>query len=396
MVETADFVVVGGGCMGTSIALHLARRNMGRVMLLERHTLASGATGKSTANIRQHYSHPTLARMAKRSLERFRHFADLYGGDAGFVPCGYTNGVGAEDRAALEAIVAMNRGVGINAQVLEPADLKGLFPHMNLAGVAAGMHEPDSGYADPAGTTMAFGAAARRAGAMVREGVGVTGFRLDPGRVTGVRTSAGDIAAGTVVLATNGWTVGLCRTLGIEVPMVNERHDVVVIERPTSFPGTHPIFGDFVAASYFRAESGNLTLVGSNEHHPDKRVDPDRVPTEPGERSVQWSAERAALRFPCLEQGRVRRGWSSFYDCPPDLQFILDRAPGIRGLWLACGFAGHGFKHSPIVGELMAGLILDGRSPEPDLDLSLFAFDRFAAKRYYTPLFRYSTVTLGR
>ena len=396
MIETADFVVVGGGCMGTSIAMHLARRKVGRVVLLERRTLGSGATGKSTANIRQHYPHPTLARMARNSLKRFQNFAELYGGDAGFVPCGYTNGVGPQDRPALEGIVAMNQSVGVNAHILEPDDLRRLFPGMDLRGVAAGAYEPDAGYADPAVTTMAFGAVARDAGASVREGVEVTGCRTASDRVVGVRTPAGEIAAGTVILATNGWTPGLCRQFGIEVPIINERHDIVVLERPPAFSGIHPIFGDLVAGAYFRGETGNLTIVGSNEHHPDNLVDPDRVPPEPGGKSVQWSVERATLRFPCLEQGRVRRGWSSFYDCPPDLQFILDRAPGVEGLWLACGFSGHGFKHSPLIGELMAGLILDGRSPEPDLDLSLFAFDRFAAKRYYTPLFRYTTGTLGR
>jgi len=212
VIETADFVVVGGGCMGTSIAMHLARRKVGRVVLLERRTLGSGATGKSTANIRQHYPHPTLARMARNSLKRFQNFAELYGGDAGFVPCGYTNGVGPQDRPALEGIVAMNRSVGVNAHILEPDDLRRLFPGMDLRGVAAGAYEPDAGYADPAVTTMAFGAVARDAGASVREGVEVTGCRTASDRVVGVRTPAGEIAAGAVVLAT-GCSVG--RTLSI-------------------------------------------------------------------------------------------------------------------------------------------------------------------------------------
>jgi len=90
MVETADIVVIGGGCIGTSIALHLAQRKAGKIILLEKKELANGASGKGIGIIRTHYTHPVLAELANRSLQQFHQFKDLHGGyESGFNPCGY-------------------------------------------------------------------------------------------------------------------------------------------------------------------------------------------------------------------------------------------------------------------------------------------------------------------
>ncbi len=75
--ERADVVVIGGGCTGTSVALQLARRKAGRIVLVDRAGIAAGATGRSSALVRQHYTHEVLARMALRALQTFEHFDEL-------------------------------------------------------------------------------------------------------------------------------------------------------------------------------------------------------------------------------------------------------------------------------------------------------------------------------
>src|SRR5689334_25259579 len=106
MAMAADIVIVGGGSTGASIAYHLAAARAGQVTLLERNTLASGTTGGSSAIIRQHYSIPTLARMAQRSLRTFQHFAEELGRDVGFRATGLLIGARAEDVVGLRATVA--------------------------------------------------------------------------------------------------------------------------------------------------------------------------------------------------------------------------------------------------------------------------------------------------
>src|SRR5947209_11367356 len=101
MSETADVTIISGGVMGTSIAYHLAQQGVRRVLLLERHAICSGTTGRSGAIIRQHYSHDFIIRMAKESLHVYKHFAELIGGDCGFMTTGMLVLAGEQEATAL-------------------------------------------------------------------------------------------------------------------------------------------------------------------------------------------------------------------------------------------------------------------------------------------------------
>ncbi|HEY9639897.1 MAG TPA: FAD-dependent oxidoreductase, partial [Coleofasciculaceae cyanobacterium] len=114
MTETADIVVIGGGCMGAAIALHLAEKQAGKILLLEKQDLANGASGKGIGIIRTHYTHPTLAQLAHQSLQRFHHFSERYGGyESGFNPCGYYILVGEADVQTLGSLVSQHQSMGI-------------------------------------------------------------------------------------------------------------------------------------------------------------------------------------------------------------------------------------------------------------------------------------------
>lgn len=113
MAKTADVIVVGAGVMGASIAFNLAKRGVTNVAVLEKNFVAAGATGKSSACVRQHYSTEVGARMVLRSLEIFQNFSAIVGAPAGFVRTGYLMGVGERDHKALKKVIAMQRAVGI-------------------------------------------------------------------------------------------------------------------------------------------------------------------------------------------------------------------------------------------------------------------------------------------
>jgi len=97
-----------------------------------------------------------------------------------------------------------------------------------------------------------------------------------------------------------------------------------------------------------------------------------------------------------MEAAQIRRDWCGFYDTTPDMQFVLDRAPGIAGLFVAAGFSGHGFKHSPLIGDLVADLVLGTKPADPHIDLDFFSLSRFAAGRAHQARHRYSKVLVGR
>ena len=163
--KTADVVVIGGGVNGASIAMHLATLGAGRVVLVEKGGLATVATGRSGAMVREHYLHPTLVRMAMEASEIFHNFGDAVGGDAGFQQTGRLLMFPESERDAVESNVAMNRELGVNIRTITPDEIGELIPQASLDDISIGVYEPDSGYADPVATTYAFAAQAEALGA---------------------------------------------------------------------------------------------------------------------------------------------------------------------------------------------------------------------------------------
>src|SRR3984893_6842305 len=133
MAQVGDILVVGGGVIGTSIAFHLARRRVGKVVLLEKSFLGAGSSGKSGAIIRQHYSNVLTASMARQSLRVFEHFDDAVGGPPVFTHTGMVLVVNERDRAGLEANLAMQRGLGIEVRLVSAEELVDIDPNAQLA-----------------------------------------------------------------------------------------------------------------------------------------------------------------------------------------------------------------------------------------------------------------------
>src|ERR1700736_43994 len=123
MPQPGDFLIVGGGVIGASIAYHLARRRVGKVVLLEKSFLGAGSSGKSGAIIRQHYSNRLTASMARKSLRIFEHFEDVVGGPPVFTHTGMIVVVNERDRSGLEANVAMQRELGIDVRMVSRPEL---------------------------------------------------------------------------------------------------------------------------------------------------------------------------------------------------------------------------------------------------------------------------------
>jgi glycine/D-amino acid oxidase-like deaminating enzyme len=375
--RTAAVVIVGGGVTGTSIAFHLAGLGVRDVLLLERSALASGGTGRSVGIVRQLYPTPETTRMVVRSLDVFRRFREVTGGDAGYVACGALIGVGPAMRPSLEASVARQRPLGVRAEVLSPADVARVEPNIDPAGLGAVLWEPDSGYGDPTGVTLGFADAARKRGVKIEQGVGVAALERRGERVTGVTTTAGErIGAPVVVNCAGLWSPAVARLAGVELPIVVGRHPVFVVERDAGFGPAHRVYLDLAGGAYARPETGGLTLTGSllddEASHP---MDPERLGAEVGHDEAEEALERTARAMPRMIDARYRRGWAGAFDITPDWMPILDQTP-VAGFWVAAGMSGHGFKLSPAVGEMMAALITGGAPP---VSAKPFAFGRFSS-----------------
>lgn len=375
-MSSRDVIIVGGGINGAAIAFHLARRGVG-VTLLEKGVLAGGPTGRSCGIVRQHYSHETTASMALRALEIFENFDDAVGGECDFRQTGFALAVPPERTEELRANVRLQQSVGIDTRLLEPAELAEMLPGIDVTGIALAAWEPRSGYADAHATTTSYARRAAELGARVRTGTRVTGIRLERGRVRGVDTADGEhLATETVVLAAGPWSPALAALCGVDLPIVPSRVQVCLFEPPAAF-APRCVFIDSPNGVYTRPETGPLLLVGSIETKEGEGgvVDPDVYDESPDLDRIEHYSERVVRRFPVMSGGRFRTGYASLYDVTPDWQPVLDRVPGVEGLYCAAGSSGHGFKLAPAVGEMVAEQIADNRAPEP-----LFASDRFAAE----------------
>ncbi len=376
MAQTADVVIIGGGVTGSSIAYHLVKMGVRDVVLLEKNFLASGATGKSSACIRQHYSTAETCRMVLQSLRFFETFEERTGGrSASFVRVGYLLGVDDRLRKQMEASVALQQSVGIKTRLITPEEMREIEPRVRVDDFVAGCYEPESGYADPAGTTQGFAGAAREAGVRIMEQTEALGIDVAGGRVTGVRTTKGEVLTRTVVNAAGIWGDRVGRMVSVDVPITVCRHKINFFTRPKHAADPHPLVYDFVRNIYTRPETGGLTLVGPLESEAEDRADPDRYNEGVTFEETADAMERAAHRFPVMEQGEVAKGYAGCFDVSPDWHPILDASP-VAGFYVAVGFSGHGFKLSPAVGQMVARLVVEGKTPQDDVHA--FRLSRFA------------------
>lgn len=374
----ADVLVIGGGCIGAAAAYHLSLAGV-LVTLVERRALASGTTAQSSAIVRQHYSIPTLARMAHDSLRVFSEFADLVGGEIGFRQTGLLIGARAEDLNGLRATVETGTAIGIDARLIDRDELRAIEPRMDLEGLVGACFEPAAGYADPTAVTVAYATQARFRGAQLRQGLAVSRLLVDGDRVRGVALADGtEVHAGAVLIASNIWGVALLRDVGVDLPIHATRHPCILLQRPGDFGERHAIVFDFTNGLYLKPEAADLTLAGTLDEAEVAAVfDPDRFDTRPSHEETAMLAARTARRFPAMADATLQAGWAGLYDVSADWQPAIGPVPGIEGLYAALGFSGHGFKLCPAVGDLLAAQIL-GRADLP-YDPSIFRVERFAS-----------------
>ena len=372
--RAADVVIIGGGVHGASLAYHLARKKAGRVVLVEKKFIASGPTGRSTALVRGFYAMDFFTRTGSAAAEVFRHWRDVIGGDGGpgFQQVGMLVLAGPEHAPHLRHHALRAREIGAKVTLLSAAEVKALVPAVNVDDIALASYEAESGYADPSSTANALVNRARELGAIIIQYERVDSIRTAGQRVVGVRTETQDIDAPVVINCGGLWADRLLRPLGIEISITPTRHQMCFFRRPAGF-GTHPAIADTLSMTYMRPEHGDLTIHGLLAY--DEVVDPDAYNegADPGE--ILRNVERIAHRFPIMEHGLAMGGYSGVYDVTPDHQPVLGAIPEFEGLYADFGWSGHGFKHSPVIGDILSDVVLHGRSA--DFDLTPFRWSRF-------------------
>ena len=374
-----DVVIIGAGVVGTSIAYHLAKLGCRDVVVLEKNYIGSGSTEKCAGGIRQQFSTEINIRLSMESIRFFEQFEEHTGHVADFRQHGYLILATVEDELmTFHRNVDMQRGLGVKVDLLTPREIAELVPGLNLDGVLGATYCPDDGYADPYSVVSGFASAARGLGVKIREETEVIGIELRGNEVRAVLTTGGRIETPVVVNAAGAYAGVIGRMVDLDIPVRPSKRHVFITEpvfrRSSRLGGLNrvdlPMVVDFHNGFWFRRE-GLCLIFGM------------RNPGEPVgfDISVDWGfltdtlAPLACQRLPSLINIGITRAQAGLHSDTPDYMAILGETPAVGGLYLACGFSGHGFMHSPASGRLMAELILQKTTTSSDINP--FRIDRF-------------------
>ena len=371
-----DVVIVGGGVQGLATAYYLAERHgITDVAVIEKGYIGSGGSGRNTAIVRSNYRTPEGARFYQASLDLF----DGLSAELGFNIMLTKRGVltlAHSERALATATerASVNQQLGIDSRVVDLDEIARRCPALDLSRdvtwpVVGALLHPGGAILRHDAVVWGYARGADRRGAEIHQFTEVTGLERVNGRVTRVRTTRGDLEAGTVLSATAGWSSTITGMLGLRLPMKTHILQAFVTE------SIRPLLEETVVSSQMRLYVHQTTrgeLVVGTEVEP--------YPTYCGTSTLTFleSASRHLVEmFPGLRDVSVLRTWTGLCDVTPDYSPIIDRTP-VANFLVSAGWGTYGFKAAPIVGVTVAKLIATG---EVDPLIAPFGLRRFTDDR---------------
>ena len=365
VIET-DVVILGGGIVGASAALMLARMGK-RVVLLERDFCGSHSSGVNYGGVRRQGRPLSQLPLSQRAHEIWGRLHELIGIDGEYVRSGHLKLARShEDMAALQAYAEASQGFGLGLQLLDHADLRARFPWVGDVAVGASLC-PDDGHANPRLVSPAFARAAQRLGAQVFEQTNVIDVEHD-GQMFQVHSAKGlQVRAPWLLNCAGAWAGTLAAKFGEPVPMQSGHPAMLVTEPlPRVMDVSTGVEGGGIYAR--QVARGNCVLGGGQGF----ALSPESA--RPGQAAVLDILRNAAELYPFLRGAQAIRTWSGTEGYLPDRQPVIGHSSTQPGLLHAFGFAGAGFQIGPAVGQALTEIICNGASSTP---LDAFSITRF-------------------
>ena len=375
--QTASVVIVGGGVIGTSAAFHLAEAGAD-VVLIERAQLGSGSTSKAAGGVRTQFSDVLNIEIAKRSMDAFRDFERRPGWDIELKQVGYLFVLDREsDLEEFEHSVALQNECGLDSRLLTAGEAFALCPLLAGDDIVAAAFSPGDGHATPEGVVQGYAFAARGHGAHIRTGCEVRAIEVSGGEITHVITVDGAIRTNTVICAAGPWSRRCGAMVGVGLPVIPLRRQILFTEPIDGLPADLPMTIDFSSSFYFHREGPGL-LMGMS--------DPNERPGFSVETTEDWIPglmEVVRRRAPRIADVGIRGGWAGLYEMTPDHNAIIGEAGGVSRFLYATGFSGHGFLQGPAVGEILRDMVLHRPTFVDVSPLSVERFDATALRPEY-------------
>ena len=365
-------VIVGGGGHGLATAYYLAKEHGIRdVAVLEKGAIGLGNTGRNTTIIRSNYLWDESARLYEHSLNLWEGLStelnfNLMLSQRGVLNLAHT----LHDVREGMRRVAANRLNGIDAEWLGPSEIKQFCPILNVGSEArypilGGTLQRRGGIARHDAVAWAFARAADARGVDIIENCEVTAIRTANGRVTGVETSRGAIAADKIAIVVAGHSSVLAAMAGVRLPLQSHPLQALVSE-PVKPVLDCVVMSNTVHVYVSQSDKGEL-VVGAG-------IDAYNSYAQRGSFPVIEAQTAALLElFPIFSRLKLMRSWAGIVDVSPDASPIIGKLP-VEGLYLDGGWGTGGFKATPGAGNVFAHTIA---RDEPHPLAAPFALDRF-------------------
>lgn len=369
MKNSADVVIIGGGISGCSIAYNLAKKGVKNIIVVEKSYLASGATGRCGAGIRQQWGVEMNCLIAQKSIQYFETARDEldYERDIEFKQGGYLLLSTSElENEQFKSNVKLQNSLDIPSKYLTPEEARHIVPYLNTDIIKGATFCPTDGHLNPFLVTDAYYKAAKRLGVTFMTHTKVIGIDTFNNAIRGVVTDKGRISTPIVVNVAGGYSREICQMAGMDLPVTSERHEILVTE-PIE-PMLDPMVMSFSLNIYCQQTPHGSFIMGRGDDN-----DISCSTTSTWQFLKQMSKTVTSI-LPPVGELRVIRQWAGLYNNTEDHQPILGAAGEIDGLYIAAGFSGHGFMFGPMTGLLLSETILGEKLT---IDISSLSLDRF-------------------
>ncbi|NNJ94380.1 MAG: FAD-binding oxidoreductase [Halobacteria archaeon] len=364
----ADVVIVGGGLMGSSAALHLAMRGQ-RVIVMEKDSPGRHASGVNAGGLRQLNRHPAEIPLAAAAARLWRDIQSLVDSDCDVKLSGQVRVAENEaDMRLLEERAAQVRALGYEHEIIiDREQLYRLVPRLAPHCVGA-LYTRDDGFARPFHALTAFRHKAESLGVQYRTGSRVHEVARQ-GEDWQVVTDRGCVSAPVLVNCSGAWSQALCSMLGEPVTVNTGAPMMMVTERLPHF--LDPVVGAASRKlSFKQMQNGTVLIGGAHLANYDMKSETTAIDFI----KLSESARSAVELFPHVRDAHIVRTWAGLEAFTPDHLPVISPGSCATGVFHAFGFSAHGFQLSPIVGLILSELIIDGKS---ELPIGPFSIKRF-------------------
>jgi len=371
----ADVVIVGGGQSGLSATYELAKAGVDVLVVEKRESLAMEAAGRNPGGIRQIGRDIHEAPLMVAAMRRWHGLEEELGCSIELTEDGYLWVALSEDELEMQrGLVERDAAYGIKEFALERDEVRKMAPAVSDF-ISGGLYSPTDLIANPFFVARGYFDRAREYGARFLFDTEVIGLRLQGGRVRGVVTDQGEIATDVVVNAAGPWSDRIGRMAGIEIPITPCPNQFIVTEPMPPILPPFLLISSIAVCRQCGARGhvyiGNTNAPGGISGY-SKATDYDEMVR---------TATNILKIVPAFRGLNIIRTWVGTIDFTPDDNFVFGRVEQVKGLILACGFSGHGFALTPIIGQLLCELIVEGETSLPVDAFRLNRFERGTAEK---------------